>query len=109
MFKLHPGPEFTAAVPVSVPGLPEPLDVQITFRHKTKDALKAWMLDAEGKTDAAVLHQIIVSWSGVYVDGQQVPYSLTALTDLLGNYSVAHLEIQRGYLRELTEAKKKIS
>jgi hypothetical protein len=40
-------------------------------------------------------------------DGKDVPYTLTALSDLLENYSASQGEIFRAYLRELTEAKRK--
>jgi hypothetical protein len=39
--------------------------------------------------------------------GEDVPFSTTALRDLLENYPAAHGEIFKTYLRELTEAKRK--
>lgn len=108
MFKLNPSPTFTAQVPISVPGLPEPLELAVTFRHKNKAALQKWMSEAGGKEDAALLHEVVEGWTGLQDDaGVDVPYSLTALTDLLNNYSAAHGELFRAYLRELTEAKRK--
>lgn len=108
MFKLTPNPTFSAQVPLSVPGLPEPLKVAITFRHKTKPALQAWMRDGRGKDDAALLHELIVGWEGMTdADGADVPYSLTALNDLLANYWCASDEITAAYLYELKESKRK--
>ena len=110
MFKLNPSPTFVAQVPLSVPGLAEPLEVAITYRHKNKTALGAWMAGAAGKADAELLHEVIAGWSGMQgEDGAEVPYSLTALTDLLENYPAAHGELFKAYLRELTEAKRKNS
>lgn len=110
MFKLNPAPTFVAQVPISVPGLSEPLEVAITFRHKAKTAVKSWMDNAAGKTDADLLHEIIAGWSGMQAeDGAEVAYSLTALGDLLENYPASHGELFRAYLRELTEAKRKNS
>lgn len=110
MFKLQPNPTFTAQVPISVAGLPEPLELAVTFRHKNKAALEAWLSGAKGKADEALLHEVIESWAGVQgADGAEVPYSLTALGELLSNYPAAHGELFRGYLRELTEAKRKNS
>lgn len=110
MFKLNPSPTFVAQVPLSVPGMPEPLNVAITFRHKTKTAAKAWAAESAGKEDAVLLNEVICAWSGVQDDtGADVPYSLTALTDLLNNYAAAHGELLRAYLSELTEAKRKNS
>lgn len=110
MFKLNPSPTFISQVPLSVPGLPEPLEVAITFRHKNRAALAKYLSELQGREHPAYLDEIILSWDGIHNDaGEPVPYSLTALTDLLGNYSVAHAEILAAYTRELTEAKRKNS
>ncbi len=108
MFKINPAPTFTVAVPLSVPGLPEPLEISITYRHKNREALAKYLADLAGKQHTAYLHEIIEGWSGIHgPDGEPLPYSLTALTDLLGNYSVAHAELLAAYTRELTEQKRK--
>jgi len=108
MFRFNPNPTFTALVPISVPGVPEPMDVSITFRHKNKVALKAWIASASGKEDAALLHEVVVDWSGPKSDeGEPVAYSLTNLGEFLNNYGTAHGEIFRAYLKELTESKRK--
>lgn len=108
MFKLNPSPDFACAVPLSVPGQPEPLDLQVTFKHKNKAALQSWFESVAGKPDAALLHDVIKSWSGMQDDaGAEVPYSLSALTELLNNYACAHQELFAAYLRELTESKRK--
>lgn len=110
MFKLQPNPTFPATVQITVPGLPEPIDVQITFRHKNKAALRAWVADGAGKSAAALLHELIVSWTGMQDEkGADVPYSLTALTDLLDGYWAAGDEITEAYLTELKESKAKNS
>jgi hypothetical protein len=108
MFQLQPNPTFTAAVPLTVPGLPEPIEVQVVFRHQGKTALGAWISAAHGQPDSAVLHQVIESWSGVTDPaGAPVPYSITRLGELLDHYPSAHGEFFRAYLRELTESKRK--
>lgn len=110
MFKLQANPTFTCAVPITVPGLPEPLSVNITFRHKNRDALNTWLQSCVGKDAAAMLHELIVDWAGVHgPDGEPVPYSLTALHTLVGNYWAALEEITECYLRELKESKAKNS
>lgn len=110
MFKLQANPTFAAPVPLTVPGLPEPLVVTIIFRHKNRASLKAWMQGGVGKDAAALLHELIVDWSGVQgPDGEVVPYSLTALATLLGDYWPAMDEITDAYLRELKESKTKNS
>jgi hypothetical protein len=110
MFKLKPNPTFTVPVPITVPGMPEPISVSITFRHKNKAALRTWMTEGFGKTDAALLHELIVEWSGMQDEaGENVPYSLTALTDLIDSYWAAREEITDAYLVELKESKAKNS
>lgn len=110
MFKLVPDPIFEAAVALSVPGLPKPLEVVFTFRHKNRTALHAWINSASTKRDAALLDEVIVGWAGVQDEaGAPVAYSFTALTDLIENYGAAHVEIYKAYLAELTKAKEKNS
>jgi len=110
MFKINPNPTFAVAVPLTVPGLPEPLEVTFTFRHKTRDALRAWVESGRGKDEIALLHELIEGWAGVFDDaGAPVPYSLTALNNLVGGYWAAQEEISDAYLRELKESKTKNS
>jgi hypothetical protein len=108
MFKLNPNPTFECAVPLSVAGIPEPVDLRVTFKHKNKTALSAWMKDAGSKDDTTLLAEVLTGWVGMKDDkGEDVPFSTTALRDLLENYPAAHGEIFKTYLRELTEAKRK--
>jgi len=108
MFKIAAQPTFTCDVPLSVPGMPEPVAIKVTFHHKNRDALARHLAEAPGMADAAVLHPLIAGWTGVHdAAGEPVPYSLTALNELLENYTPAAAEFHRAYLRELTEAKKK--
>ena len=110
MFKLVPDPTFIVAVPLSVPGLPARLDVQITFKNKSRTALQAWINSASSKQDFVLLGEVIESWSGLQdANGEPVPFSLTALSDLIENYGAAHVEIYRAYLAELTKSKEKNS
>lgn len=108
MFRLNPDPTFTARVPLSVPGVEKPLLVAFVFKHKTKAGVEAWLTGMVGKADVDALHEVIAGWSDV-VDtaGEQVPYSHTALHDLLQNYPAAKGEIFEAYLGELTKAKAK--
>lgn len=106
MFNFNPVPTFVAPVPLSVPGLVKPLDVSFTFRHKTKDALKVWLDNANKKPDHELLDEVIASWD-IKADGEAVPYTLSNLATLLANYSPSHGEIFQAYIRELTQAKQK--
>lgn len=108
MFKLIPNPTFAVDVHLSVPGQAEPSTLQITYRHKNKTALAAWLAPAPGTTDAALLGEVIADWSGVLDgDGRPVPYSPAALEELLHNHPTAAPELHRAYLRELTESRRK--
>lgn len=108
MFKLNPTPTFKAKVPLTVPGLPEPLAISVVFRHLNRKALASWLAKAPGRADAEIMHEVIESWSGVFNDeGREVPYDFTALTALLENYGAANGEFLRAFLSELTEAKRK--
>lgn len=110
MFKLNPAPEFTVSCPLSVPGLPQPLELKVCYRYKNKTALIAWLQSEVGTPRAVFLDQVISSWSGLFDDaGQAVPCSLTALTALLENYPTAYAELLGTYLKELTESKRKNS
>ncbi len=110
MFNIDPSPRFTAPVPLSRPGLAEPIEVQITFKHKNRAEVAAWVARGGGAADdVQLLGEVIEGWSGLRdAEGREVPYSVTALSKLLTNYTPARGEIFRAYLCELTEAKKKI-
>lgn len=107
MFRLTPNPTFKAAVPLSMPGMEKPLSVPFEFRHKTTEQIAEWMARAPGRSDADVLHEVIVGWSVADDQGVEVPYSYTALSTLLNNYATAKGEIFSAYLSELTKAKAK--
>jgi hypothetical protein len=108
MFIIDSSPEFTADVPLSRPGLSEPVAIKVTFRHKNRDALKTWIASAPGTDDVQLLNEVIVSWSGMQdAEGKTVAYDVTALSRLLNNYPPARGELFRVYLSELTDAKRK--
>lgn len=110
MFSLDSSPEFTADVPLSRPGISEPIAIKVTFRHKTRDALQTWIAGAPTSEDVDLLNQVIVGWTGVFdKDGAPVPYSVTVLSDLLNTFPPSRGEIFRAYLSELTDAKRKNS
>jgi len=110
MFNIDPAPQFTAPVPLSRPGLAEPIEVQITFKHKNRAEVAAWVAKGAGATDdVQLLGEVIEGWTGlINAKGELVPYNATELSKLLTNYTPARGEIFRAYLGELTEAKKKI-
>lgn len=106
MFNLNPAPTFTAAVPLSVPGLALPLDVVFTFKHKPRAALEKWLTAFVAKPSAERLAEVIEGWE-LKRDGEPVAYSFTALSELLEAYTPAMGEISDAYILELTRAKRK--
>jgi hypothetical protein len=107
-FRLNPKPTFTVPVPISVPGMEQPLSVVMTFRHKTQEQITDWMARAPGRSDPDVLAEVLVGWEGVTDEADAVvPFSYAALTEFLGNYPASKGEIFSTYLSELTKAKRK--
>lgn len=106
MFNLVPLPTFQAPVALSQPGLAEPLEVRFTFRHKTRTAIGKWAEAWMRNPSAELLHEAIVDWE-IKKDGEPVPYSLTALSELVESYTPARGEIADAYILEITRAKRK--
>ena len=102
MFKLQPNPTFKARVPITIPGQPKPADVEMEFKHLSREAVKTYFEQLPGKTDAEALDEIVVGWSGV-----DQAYSTEALAVLLDNYPSAAASIFETFRRELFEARAK--
>ena len=107
-FKLVPNPTFTAPVNLTVPGQESPAQIELEFRHKTPDALKAWFEDGKAKTTAEALGEVVSGWSGV-LDEKDKPlaYSSELLAALLQNYPASGTEILTAYVNRLTESRAK--
>lgn len=107
MFKLHPNPTFTAKVQITVAEGP-PAVIDVTFKHKGRTALAAFMLEARGRPHAEVLAEIIADWSGPLDDkGEPVPYGEAALAQLVDNYGAAGDEMLGAYGKALLESRVK--
>jgi len=104
MFKIEPDPTFGAPVPLSRPGVAQPIEVIVTFRYKDRDALAAWVAKKGKVDDVQLLDEVIEEWSGF-----DQPYSVTALSDVLAKYTPSRHEFFRSYLHELTDSKRKNS
>ena len=100
-FNLDPAPTFGADVPITRPELDAPALLPITFRHQSRDDLKAWVAGIAEKGDAASLHEVIVGWDA------SGPYSREALDKLLADFPPSANELIHGYLRALTESRAK--
>lgn len=106
MFNLCPSPTFTAPVPLSVPGLREPLEVNFTFKHLPRTALEKWINRYVSAPGHEALAEVITGWD-MRRDGQAVDYSVSALAELCEAYTPARGEISDAYILELTRAKRK--
>lgn len=108
MIKLIPDPTFEAEAALTVPGLPEPAKVPMTFRYMDPAEVAEWFTANKETKSADALDKIIVSWSGVMgEDGQSVPYSKEALATLLKKYPPATGEIISAWRREMQESRVK--
>lgn len=108
MFRLQPDPIFVAEVPITVPGADAPAVIAFNFRHMGRRQLAAFRarVTADDLTDAQVLAEVIDSWRGVEgPNGEPVPYSITALEQLLDAYAAATKEVWDGYLKALQESR----
>ncbi|MDB5967335.1 MAG: hypothetical protein JWQ72_3835 [Polaromonas sp.] len=115
MFNIDADPEFTCPVKLSRPGFADPVEIQVTYKHKNRTQAAAWVLAAHKADQAndepkllALLKEVIAGWGGV-VDkkGNDVPYSPTNLAKLILAYTPVRGELYQGYINELTVAKRK--
>lgn len=104
MFKLDPSPTFWSSVRITVPGVPEPVAIEMEFAHKGVDDLKAWMEEIRDKAanDGTTIKHIVRGWRGVDAE-----FSEEAIVKLVKNYPASAVEIVEQYLRSLTESRAK--
>ena len=99
------GVESEASVGVGVrrDEIVEAAKLRLTFRHKTKEELNAWLASGtDVKSDAEWLGVIVAGWEGVNAD-----FSPEALALLVSNYHQPAVEaIVAKFLSELTEVRR---
>jgi hypothetical protein len=100
--KLQPAETFAGSAEIPVPGQ-EPARVSMTWRHKGREALQAWVNSAVGRDDVDVLAEVIASW-GPEIDE---PFSREALARLLDAYPGAAQALFWAYRKDLTEGRRK--
>jgi hypothetical protein len=93
-------PTFKAPVAIPVAGS-APVDVEFTFKHRTRDQMKEFIESREGKTDAQSLIEMAVGWDFAE------PLTLESAETMLQNYLGAALPIYKKYVEELSQAKAK--
>lgn len=99
IFKLNPEPTFRASVAIPVAG-GDPMNLDVEFRHKTRDEAKAWFGSFAGRSDADCLMDIVAGWHNC-----ETAFSRESLDTLLQNYAQASGAILDAYTRELTGAR----
>ena len=137
MFKINPSPTFRSTVRLTVPGADDSAVLEVTWRHKGRAALRAWLAKARRAgvgasvlddlvrgadggaepadaalagvpADAAWLGEVMVDWAGPQdAQGEPVGYSVAALGGLLDAYPAAGGELLGAYLRAMTESRAK--
>lgn len=102
-FELVPAPTFDAVARISRVGA-EPAELALTFRHKSRSALRDWSERAQQPEadEVALLGELIEGWANA-----SAPYSNEALADLLDAYHNANREIVAAYMAAIEEARTK--
>lgn len=102
MFKLQPNPTFTTPVMLSIAGQATPVVVEFTFKYLSRDEIKDFWRDLEGKTDIEALGEMVVGWKGVDAE-----FSKANLDALLNNYPASASEIFTAFRVALLESRVK--
>lgn len=102
MFKLQPKTTFWAKCPISIAGEKKPVEIEIEFKYMSRDALKLFFENLDGKTDLEAISEIAMDWRGL--DGE---FSEENLNELLNNYPTAGTSLFEAFRSEMLEAKTK--
>ena len=92
---LAANPSFKSKVEIPVAGS-KPAEVEFTFRHKSKDALKEWLDSMQDKEDADAILEIATGWD------LEDPFDKSAVEKMAQNYVGSTGAIIAKYLTELT-------
>jgi hypothetical protein len=97
---LTAAPTFKAGVAIPVAG-GAAVEVEFTFKHRTKKELEAFVTSREDKTDAESFMEMVVGWE---LDD---PFNTASVELLLQNYIGAAIATYRAYMKALVEAREK--
>lgn len=102
MFKITANPTFTSPVKISRPGESTPGVINITFKHKSVQALQDWKIAFHDKSISDALITIIENMDGLSDDqGSCVAYTEATLLLLLQQFHSAGEQILSAYFSEL--------
>ena len=93
-------PTFKAPVSIPIAGS-APVDVEFTFKHRTKDEMTAFLASREGLSDAQSLLEMVAGWDFAE------PFTPESVEKMLQNYLGAAVNVYVKYIDELTKAKAK--
>lgn len=96
--KLVAEPTFKAKVGIPVIGA-DPVQVEMTFKHRTRTALQEWLKSRDGKTEVEVFMDFVQGW-----DLEDAFNKENALL-LVENYHGAALVALQAYVEQLSQAK----
>lgn len=98
--KLVANPTFKAKVGIPVAGS-DPVDMEFTFKHRTKAALDEFKKSSIGKSDAESLMDIIGGWDF------EEEFTAENVASMMQNYQGSALAIYRVYCDQLEQVKLK--
>lgn len=98
VFRLSPEPTFRVLVDIPVPGR-APQQLEVEYRHKTREELRAIDESFVGRSEADCLLDIMCNWHNA--DG---PFSKEALEKLLNDYPQAAGALLARYAKEVSGA-----
>lgn len=98
--KLNPEPTFKAKVGIPVPGS-RPAEVLLTFKHRTRDEVIAWVEGSRDATDVDSVLDMVVGWE------LEDEFNRENVERLCNNYPGSGLVIISAYLDELRGARVK--
>lgn len=98
--KLQPDPTFKVQVLVPKPGA-EPVDLELTFRHRTRDELQTFLEEIKTMDDVSMIQAMAIGW------GLDDEFTVANIRTLVQGYIAAPAEIFKGYVDALTGHREK--
>lgn len=103
LFRLQPYPTFMAAVKIPLPG-GDPIEIEIEFRHKTRDERVDFMkraADATPENEVDLFMEMVAGWKGVDTEFSREAVELLmqnyegAVPAILAEFNMAHIRGRR--------------
>jgi hypothetical protein len=98
--KLNPNPTFTAKVPIPIPG-GDPVLVEFTFKHRTRDDFRAWLTSGTDRDDTQTIMEAANAWE------LEDKFDELNVGRLVQNYIGAPATVVQTYITELAKAREK--